>query len=59
MNKLKIALTIAPALKNVKYEKDVKKIVIFTNISKNKWEETLSQHDKNKKLHLYWYKSEK
>ena len=36
MNRLKIALTTASVLKNVKYEENAEEIVILIDISKNK-----------------------
>ena len=59
MDRLKIALTTAPALKSVEYGEDTGEIVVSTDASKDGWGGTLSQRDKNGKLHPCRYESGK
>ena len=58
MNKLKLALTTASALVFINYFEKAGKIIIEANESKNKWENTLNQIEKEiKKRHFIHYES--
>ena len=59
MDRLKIALTTAPALKSVEYRENAEEIVMFIDALKDEWKETLNQCDKNGKLHPCQYESGK